>query len=235
MKQNIRPFRGQNSLWSQFLDWNPQLFREIRGKFKTRNLVIAAAISVIVQFVAVISLLGQLPDSDPERSLYTQYSSYCRGNGLDRLACTKDMLGNWVINWQLLWLDLFIILSIISIFSLLVIGTYMLVADTVQEENQGTLNFIRLTPQSAGSILLGKILGVPILLFSAILLLLPLHLASGLHAHIPLTLILGFYAVIAASCGFFYSLALLWSLVNLGFSSLKPWLGSGLVGVLLLV
>lgn len=235
MKQNIRPFREQNSLWSQFLDWNPQLFREIRGKLKTRNLVIAAAISVMVQFVTVISLLGQLPDSDPERSLYTQYSSYCRGNGLDNFACTKDMLGNWVINWQLLWLDLFIILSIISIFSLLVIGTYMLIADTVQEENQGTLNFIRLTPQSAGSILLGKILGVPILLFSAILLLLPLHLASGIHAHIPPTLILGFYAVIVASCGFFYSLALLWSLTNLGFSGLKPWLGGGLVGMLLFV
>ncbi|MEM8676599.1 MAG: hypothetical protein AAGF83_22460 [Cyanobacteria bacterium P01_G01_bin.67] len=235
MKQNIRLFREQNSPWSKFLDWNPQFFREIKGKLKTRNIVISAAISVIIQFVAVISLLGQLPDSDPEGIFGTQYSSYCLGNGLDSAACTKDMLGNWVINWQLLWLDLFIILSIISIFSVLVIGTYMLIADTVQEESRGTLNFIRLTPQSASSILLGKMLGVPILLFSGILLLLPLHLASGLNAHIPAALILGFYGVVVASCGFFYSLALLWSLTKLGFPGLKPWLGSGLLGVLLFV
>lgn len=237
MKQNIRLFRDQNSLWSKFLDWNPQLFREIKGKLKTRNVVIAAAISVIAQFIVVISLLGQLPDPDPEGILRTQYSHYCRGNGWDshHLACTQDMLGNWAINWQLLWLDLFIILSIISIFALLIIGAYMLIADTVKEENQGTLNFIRLTPQSAGSILLGKVLGVPILLYSAILLLLPLHFMSGLAAHIPATLILGFYAVIVASCAFFYSLALLWSLTNIGFSGLKPWLGSGILAVFLFI
>ena len=236
MKQNVRLFRDQNSLWSKFLDWNPQLFREIKGKLKTRNVVIAAAISVIAQFVAVISLLGELPDPDPNGMFKTQYSRYCRGNGLDRhLACTKDMLGNWAINWQLLWLDLFIILSLISIFALLIIGAYMLIADTVKEENQGTLNFIRLTPQSAGSILLGKVLGVPILLYSAILLFLPLHLMSGLAAHIPATLIIGFYGVIVASCAFIYSLALLWSLTNIGFAGLKPWLGSGILAAFLFI
>ncbi|MGB5634070.1 MAG: hypothetical protein WBM86_14990 [Waterburya sp.] len=236
MKQNIRLFRHQSSLWSKFLDWNPQLFREIKGKLKTRNVVIAAAISVITQFVAVISLLGQLPDPDPEGIFPTQYSRYCRGNGFDTpLTCTQDMLGNWVINWQLLWLDLFIILSIISIFSLLIIGTYMLIADTIKEESQGTLNFIRLAPQSTGSILLGKVLGVPILLYSVILLFLPLHLVSGLAAHIPTTLILGFYGAIVASCAFFYSLALLWSLINLGLPGLKPWLGSGILAVFLFI
>ena len=236
MKQNSRLFREQNSLWARFLDWNPQLFRELKGKLKTRNVVIAGAISLVIQFIVVISLLGQLPDPDPRGILGKQLSRYCRGNGYgDRLACTQDMLGNWVINWQLLWLDLFIILSIISIFTLLIIGTYLLIADTVKEESQGTLNFIRLSPQSAGSILLGKVLGVPILLYGVILLFLPLHLMSGLSAHIPLNLILGFYGVIVASCAFFYSLALLWSLVNFGFPGLKPWLGSGILGVFLLI
>lgn len=127
------------------------------------------------------------------------------------------------------------LLSIISIFALLVVGTYMLIADTVKEESRGTLNFIRLTPQSASSIALGKILGVPILLYIVILLFLPLHLIAGLGARIPLTLIFGFDAVIVASCAFFYSLALLWSLMDFGLSSFKPWLGSGVIATVLLV
>lgn len=236
MKQNIKVFRDQSSWWSKFLDWNPQLFREIKGKLKTRNVIIAAVIAVITQFIAVISLLGQLPDPDPQGLLEIQVSRYCLGNGYKQnLTCTIDMMGNWVINWRLFWLDLFIILSIISIFALLVIGTYMLITDTVKEESQGTLNFIRMSPQSAGSILLGKILGVPILLYTVIILFLPLHLMSGLGAQIPITLIFGFYGAILASWAFFSSLSLLWSLVKIGFPGLKPWLGSGIVGMFLFI
>ncbi|NJR44678.1 MAG: hypothetical protein HC775_02055 [Hyellaceae cyanobacterium CSU_1_1] len=54
MKQNIRLFSTPNSLWSKLLDSNPQLFREIQGKLKTRNMVIAAAIAAIAQFITVI-------------------------------------------------------------------------------------------------------------------------------------------------------------------------------------
>lgn len=234
--KNIPVFQSSNSLWDKFLDLNPQLFREIKGKLKTRNLVIAAAISVITQFVIAITLLGDLPNPDPEGLLKAQYGRYALGSGsYDRLAYTKDMVGNWVINWQLLWLDLFIALSIVGIFSLLIVGTYMLIADTVKEESRGTLNFLRLTPQSASSILLGKILGVPILLYAAVLMLLPLHLVAGLGAHIPLHLIISFDAVVVAGCAFCYSFALLWSLMNFGLSGFKPWLASGAVGSLLLL
>ncbi|MCC0177396.1 hypothetical protein I4641_10450 [Waterburya agarophytonicola K14] len=234
MKQNIQVFQRSSSLWEKFLDLNPQLFREIQGRLKTRNVVISAAISVITQFMITICCLGELPQSDPKQLLGIQYGRYAMGSGYNP-AYTKDMLGEWVINWQLLWLDLFMALSMVSIFTLLIVGTYMLIADTVKEESRGTLNFIRLTPQSADSIFLGKILGVPILLYVAILLLLPLHTISGLGAHIPLTLIMGFDGVIVASCAFCYSLALLWSLMNLGLSGFKPWLASGLVGSVLLL
>jgi hypothetical protein len=234
MKQNIQVLQHSSSLWEKFLDLNPQLFRELKGKLKTRNVVVAAAISIIAQFGIVISLLSELPKLDPEALI--QYGRYGMGNGyLNSTAYTKDLLDNWVINWQLLWLDLFIALSLVSIFSLLIVGTYMLIADTVKEENRGTLNFIRLTPQSASSVLLGKILGVPILLYIAILCLSPLHLVAGLSARIPLTLIIGLDAVIIASCAFCYSLALLWSLMNFGLSGFKPWLASGAVGFLLLL
>jgi hypothetical protein len=228
MKQNIQVWQHSSSLWEKFLNLNPQLFRELKGKLKTRNVVVAAAISIITQFVIAICLLGDLPKLDPE--LKVQHGRYAMGYGyLNSGVYTKDLLDNWVINWQLLWLDLFIALSLVSIFSLLIVGTYMLIADTVKEEIRGTLNFIRLTPQSATSVCLGKILGVPILLYIAILCLSPLHFVAGLNARIPLTLIIGFDAVIVASCAFCYSLALLWSLMNFGLSGFKPWLASGAI------
>jgi hypothetical protein len=231
MNQNIRLFRLSSSLWSTLLELNPQWFREIQGKLKTKNVVMAVAIAVITQFLAVIYLLGQLPDLDETGRKCGRYAMTIIYSELGHDVCyTQNEAGNWVINWQLWWLDLLIILSIMSIFALLTVGTYMLVADMVQEEERGTLNFIRLTPNSASSILLGKILGVPILLYIAIACLFPLHLIAGLQAHIPLSLILAFDFTILASCGFFYSLALLWSLFEIGGSGIKSWLATGIIG-----
>lgn len=234
MKQNIPVFQKSNSILDSFLEWNPQLFREIKGRLKTRNILIAAGISIIGQFIISISFLGQLPEP-VESVIGSQYSRYCFGQAYSssRDLCETDLLNNWVINWQLLWLDMFLALSVVGIFILLVVGTYMLIADTVKEESRGTLNFIRLTPQSASNILLGKILGVPALMYLVILLGLPLHLVAGLGARIPLNFILGFDLVVIASCAFFYSAALLWSLVNFGLSGFKPWLASGAVFFLL--
>ena len=230
--KNIQVYQKSSSLWEKFLDLNPQLFREVKGKLKTKNIVITTAISAIAQFFIVICFLGELPKYDPDNLLEEQYGRYAMG--IDRYSpYTKDMLDNWVVNWQLLWLDLFMALSILAVFSLLIVGTYMLVADTVKEESRGTLNFIRLTPQSAGSVLLGKILGVPVLLYVAVLLLLPLQMVAGFSARIPIALIVSFNAVIIASCALCYCLALLWSLVNFGGSGFKPWLASGAVGLLL--
>ena len=235
MKQNITVFQSSN-WWSRFLESNPQLFREIKGRLKTRNIIIAAAVSVITQFLVVVSFMGDLPSPDPNGVLGGQHGRYALGEGTKYSAVyTKDLLGNWVVNWQLFWLDLFVAISIISIFSLIIFGTYLLVADVVKEESRGTFNFIRLSPQSAGSILLGKILGVPILLYAAVLLMFPLHLAAGLSARIPLSLIGGFDAAIIASCAFFYSLALFFSLIKTNLPGLKPWLITGVWGFFLTV
>jgi hypothetical protein len=73
-------------------------------------------------------------------------------------------------------------------------------------------------------------LGVPVLLYLVGLLALPLNLVSGLAGQISLSVILGFYAVLATSCLFFYSLALLFGLAiahRLG--GFQAWLGSGVV------
>lgn len=230
-------------------EMNPQLFRELKGRLKPRNLAIAAGISIVGQVLVYLFYRGTLPL--PPNQMVTPtpdvFNRYCIGspppgwNGYSSYPhtndnyCVKDLLGNWVINWQLWWLDIFIAIAMIGIFVLLVAGTYLLIADLSKEENRGTLNFIRLSPQSAKNILIGKMLGVPALIYLVGILALPLHLMAGLSARIPLSLILAFYAVLAASCVFFYSAALFFALVSTGLGGFQAWLGSGTVSFFLFV
>ncbi|MEG4328038.1 hypothetical protein, partial [Microcoleus sp. herbarium5] len=102
------------------------------------------------------------------------------------------------------------------------------VSDLDKEERRGTLNFIRLSPQSAKTIFLGKILGVPILLYLATILAVPLHLYAGLAAQIALNEILCFYIAVAASCALFYSTAMLFGLTTSWLGGFQPWLASAL-------
>ncbi|AFZ31144.1 hypothetical protein Glo7428_2642 [Gloeocapsa sp. PCC 7428] len=208
-------------------DWNPQLMREIKGNCTLNNLLIAGAISVVGQVLFYMMLRSQLPLSSNEAKVFHKY---CTGNityeGLRE--CILDNVDNFIINWQFWWLNLFVSLSAIGIFTLIVGGTYLLINDLCAEQRRGTLNFLLLSPQSPQVILIGKLLGVPILLYFVAFLAIPLHLKAGLAAQVPLQLIVGFYATLIAGCVFFYSTALLFSLV---FSSLatSAWVGSGAV------
>ncbi|MBW4645483.1 MAG: ABC transporter permease subunit [Goleter apudmare HA4340-LM2] len=143
------------------------------------------------------------------------------------------------INIQLWWRDhyeyIFLSFSVIFVFTLLVAGTYLLINDLAKEENRGTLNFIRLSPQSASSILTGKLLGAPILVYLFTLVAIPLHIWAGRSAKIALSYILSYYLVLAGSCIFFYSAALLFGLFTRFFSGFQPWLGSGSVLLFLLI
>jgi hypothetical protein len=225
----------------QLGEWNPQLFREIKGRFKPRNILIAVATSLVGQLLLLMSFAGQLPVADERKRGFRDVitSRYCTGThpGYSSvLTCTSDGLGGFVINWQLWWTDVFTWLSIIGMFALLLVGIYMLISDLSKEEQRGTLNFLRLSPQSSRSILTGKLLGVPVLLYLVGFLALPLHLLSALSGHIPVSLILGFYSVLGGSCLFFYSLALLFGLVishRLG--GFQAWLGSGVILMFLYV
>jgi ABC-type transport system involved in multi-copper enzyme maturation permease subunit len=69
----------------------------------------------------------------------------------------------------------------------------MLVTDIGNEAEKGTLNFLRLSPRSSANILIGKLLGVPILSYLTILLLLPLHLLSAVLSITPLSFLLSTY------------------------------------------
>jgi len=148
--------------------------------------------------------------------------------------CPKDAI-DIPLWWQYQHGQMFAWLSVIVLFILLIVGTYMLIADLAGEERRGTLNFIRVSPQSAQSILFGKLLGVPILLYLATILLIPLHLWLGLSAQIPLGEIFSFYTVLIAGCAFFYSAALLFGLMSSWLNGFQPWLGAGAVFVFLLI
>jgi hypothetical protein len=142
-----------------------------------------------------------------------------------------DMQMWWRDHWQYIFLSL----SVIFIFTLLVAGTYLLINNLATEERRGTLNFIRLSPQSETSILTGKMLGVPILIYLVIFTAVPLHFIAGHTANIATSYILSFWAILAASCIFFYSAALLFGLWCRWFSGFQPWLGSGAILLFLLV
>ncbi len=109
--------------------------------------------------------------------LYSSSHRYCTGRTVYYAReCLADSYDNVIINWQAWSLDLFTWLSIIGCFTLLVAGTYLIINDLAAEERRETLNFIRLSPQSPQSILWGKMLGVPILLYIGVILAVPLHL-----------------------------------------------------------
>jgi len=222
-------------------NWNPQLVREIKGRWKPRNLVIAVGGSLLSQALIYLGFREELP------STANQMNRYCVGTPpADELNaaqfhnppnnyCLENSAGNFVINWELWWLDVFTWLSVFFLIVLLVAGTYVLISDLSQEQQKGTLSFVRLTPRSVSNLLAGKILGVPVLIYTVMLLVFPLHLWAGMAAKIPVSLILGWDLVVVASCVFFYSAALLYGLVTTGLNGMQSWLGTGIVFAFLLM
>lgn len=264
-------------------EWNPQLFRELKGRLKFFNVAIAVVTSLLLQLVIFLYQLRDFPGEKyslkasychlhefydrKESLLYTQQSALnqqlsdyqqIKPPNLTKIANIKVKVGqvntaisnlrsylenNFCpeneIGWQSWWRDhweyFFLTFSVIFIFTLLVAGTYLLISDLAKEENRGTLNFIRLSPQSEASILTGKLIGVPSLIYLFIIVAIPLHIWAGHSAKIALSYIFSYYAVLAASCLFFFNAALLFSLVSRWFSSFQPWLGSGAVLFLLII
>lgn len=214
-------------------NWNPQLFREIKGRWKMGNIAIASAFSLGPQLLLFMYYMAQLPvalhNTEGAEPIYNRFC-VLKATTDTKLGskCLTDTLGNIVIDGPKWSVEIFTWLSIFTVLALLLAGTYMLVSDLDKEERRGTLNFIRLSPQSANTIFLGKILGVPILLYLAAVLVIPLHLYSGLTAQIPLPEILGFYMAIGASCSLFYSTAMLFGLTTSWLGGFQPWLASGI-------
>lgn len=75
------------------------------------------------------------------------------GQVLIAMSCIRSLNGSFNINWPLLWADVFVRLSWFSTLALLGVGTYLLINDLAHEERRGTLNFLRLSPQSTNLLL----------------------------------------------------------------------------------
>jgi len=188
------------------------------------------------QLQAQFKLYSSPEKFDPVKlnEIKTQIAQQSHTPSITNQICPLDQL-NMQLWWQDHWEYIFLSLSVIFIFTLLVAGTYLLINNLANEERRGTLNFIRLSPQSEVNILTGKLLGVPILVYLITLAAVPLHLYAGRSANIAFSYIFSFYAVLAASCIFFYSAALLFGLVCRWFNGFQPWLGSGSVLVFLMM
>jgi hypothetical protein len=264
-------------------DWNPQFFRELKGRLKGFNVAIAVGVSLLGQLFLFLYQLRELPGekyslvgkycllrSDYEQQLNQLYqqsnllqkqlTTYKKTQPSDlsgigeiksQIAQIQTQLADWQRNisnnfcptdqldmqmwWREHWEYMFLSLSVIFIFTLLVAGTYLLINNLATEERRGTLNFIRLSPQSETNILTGKMLGVPVLIYLVTLLAVPLHFLTGRAANIATSYILSFWVVLFGCCVFFYSAALLFGLWCRVFSGFQPWLGSGAVLLFLIL
>ncbi|MFG6102308.1 hypothetical protein U2F10_08660 [Leptothoe sp. EHU-05/26/07-4] len=107
------------------------------------------------------------------------------------------------------WLDIGRFFTWAIPFFLFVIGGYYVVSDLTQEEKEGTLNFIRLSPRPAREILLGKLLGVPIVPYLVVLSVVPLHVYALAQIPLPVSFLLSYYSLLITSTFLCLSLALL--------------------------
>lgn len=209
-------------------EWNPQLFREVKGRLKRWPVTIAVATSLAVQGVILLWFCILLPDSDSTDSRYSCYfdlSSWCHAQPLggDGFPFGEPV---W-INWRLWFLDIFQTFSWLLPLALMVAGTYVLMADLAKEEQRGTLNFIRLSPQTSQSILLGKLLGVPILPIGAVVAAVPLHLFAAVMAKVGFATVLSIYLLTISACACFYTTALFFTLQGATQPSIGPILVAG--------
>uniref|UniRef100_UPI00286E9AC5 hypothetical protein n=1 Tax=Chamaesiphon sp. VAR_69_metabat_338 TaxID=2964704 RepID=UPI00286E9AC5 len=140
--------------------------------------------------------------------------------------CKLDNTGNFWTNWQLWRSDVFNCLSWMLALGLILGSVYTLVADLVREDKRGTLNFIRLSPQSAPKIFVGKLLGVPILVYLAAVLMLPLHMGFGWSVGATVPLLVSWYATIGATWFLFASTAILYVLLG-GVQAIVTTIGTG--------
>jgi hypothetical protein len=172
---------------------NPQWFRELKGRLQPRHVWLTIGISIIAQVI----LLKIFTDLLPREAVYS-------GNYAQAAA------GQYLTNWPKWWQDIFRLINWMLPYALTVPAVYLLTMDIQQEESRGTLNFVRLSPQSARTILLGKLLGVPALVYLGVATWLPLHVIAAIGTGgAALGFLVSYYTLIGAGSYLLFSLALL--------------------------
>jgi ABC-type transport system involved in cytochrome c biogenesis permease component len=97
---------------------------------------------------------------------------------------------------------------------LILIGVYFLIADLERERKSGTIDFIKLTPQSGRSILVGKLWGVPSLVYLVGIAIAPMEIWLLLMKGIGLLTILLWYLAVVAIAYAAFSTAILYGVVG---------------------
>lgn len=190
-------------------DRNPQLFRELKGRLTPRTLMLTVGLVVAAYLMVYFLLLNAQPVNVVMTSEYCQIPADLKPATLDPNAVCPIEWHNVLSWWTTMNGTLFLWVSMGIMFGLIGAGTYLLVHDLAQEKRHGTLNFILFSPQPTRTILWGKLLGVPSVLYVAIAVSFPFHLWYGLQAQIALTSILGFYLALALITSVFFHIALL--------------------------
>ncbi len=208
-------------------DWNPQLMRELKGRLTQRNLTIVLVVAVIGQLLILGWVYGQLPLQDS--SMYTDTDYYCAGARVEDYYtmvyhCTIGPEGHYLIEWSRWWADVFRAFFGILTTLWFAGGVYLLVSDLNKENQRETLGFIRLSPRRSRNIFVGKLLGVPILLYATVGLCLPLMIYAGIKANLSLETLICSVGIVAAAWSVVGSLALLFGL----FRGTPAWLSSAL-------
>lgn len=214
---------AQLMVWMPFINQIPGENYPLRAKYCRLPLEMKP---LLARQELLYKQLYSFPQENDSAKTKILHEKIDRINAVLPQNCPQSSI-NMELWWQDHWLQIFLWLSAIGFISLLVLGTYMLIADLAKEESRGTLNFIRLSPQSTYNIFIGKLLGVPILLYLGVFTAIPFHLWSGFRADINIGAILVFYGLVVACCTLFYSLALLFALVSPGLRGFQPWLCSG--------
>lgn len=217
-------------------DFNPQFLRELKGRLNWRSVLVVIGLSIVVQALLFLWFYRQLPTE-----VNYQYSSYCaylfkgeiipKCHEYDREILYKSTFTNWSLWWRHLekTLDLGIP------FLLMIPGACLVASNLQNEERQGTLNFLRLSPRSGSNILLGKLLGVPILLYAAIASIVPFHLFVTLKAGNSLIFLVSFYLMLAAGAYLLFSFTLLVGFLSKSILKPTPALGVTLAYVLVTI
>ncbi len=183
-------------------EWNPQLFRELKGRLTSRNLIIVTVSSFVVQLLVVMSCF--------------------------ELKCIRRIgIECITTEWNFHWLIIFRALNWMIPLFLVIAGVNMLINDLAKEENRGTLNFIRLSPESSEKILMGKLLGVPALLYLGVGLTIPLHLLSALAGGVFFGSVISLYALWLVTFCLFYVSALLMTLMGITQENVQSLAGGG--------
>jgi hypothetical protein len=200
-------------------DRNPQLLRELRSRFQPRGIFIALFLSLLAQ-VLVLWFFQMSLDSNPQGFCVLGTPIPENGGGLQ--DCLVDAQNRTKIDYSRWWLAILISLNWGIPAVLVGLGMYLLIGDLQQEEERGTLNFLRLSPRSSFTVLWGKLLGVPSLLYVAIAAIVPLHILAVIQAKIPPFFLISYYGLLILDSLFLFCISLL-----SGFAAARTMKGGG--------